>query len=162
VVVYPRFLRALSALPSNYHESTGALTEVFRDLAEFRLGASRPMFRAIRFGWMHLGLWMLPLFILTLPSWSGVTARSGRQKMIVALGVASAIVTAGFHLFGEMMPLGGNILVDFGLGPADLSGPRPRAPQWFWVAITYASAFGGVCLLVALGQVARRAITAIR
>jgi hypothetical protein len=137
---------------------------VLDDLAHLRLGALKPTLRGVWWGLMHLGLWMLPLLILRLPSWSGAASGSGRLAVILVLGSIAGVVTAGLWFFGTLMPLGspGNILVDFGIGVRDLSGSTPHARPWFWVLATFASAFGAASLLLAVAQVARRGMAAIR
>jgi 4-amino-4-deoxy-L-arabinose transferase-like glycosyltransferase len=162
VVAYPRIMTAVGALPSNYHESTGSVQEVFGHLTHLKLGALRPVLRGVGCGLMNLGLWMLPLLVLTQASWIGATSGPGRQAATFCLCGAAVVVTACLWSFGVLMPLGGNILMDFGLGPPTLGGQRSHAPRWFWAVVTFASAYGAASLVLAVGQVARRAVAAAR
>ena len=64
-----------------------------------------------------------------------------------------------------MMPtihIGGCQLVDLGTGPRIMYGQTAHAPPVFWVAITFASAFGASLLILPLASITRRNIPVLR
>jgi 4-amino-4-deoxy-L-arabinose transferase-like glycosyltransferase len=164
VLVSRKLLEVMDLLPAYSDMYTGAVKLILIDLAHLRPGGLRPMIVGTSLGLMHLGLWMLPLMVLFQPSWSGATPRRGLLITLAALGSTAAVVTAILSFTDLLMPLGifGNILSDFGTGILSLAGPPPRAPRWCWVAITWGSAFSALLIVLALGQVARRALAQIR
>ena len=155
---------AMNLRPAMSDMYTGALKQILSDLAHLRLGALKPTIRGSWLASMHLGLWMLPLMVLFLPSRSGATTRRGLWITLAVSGSIAAAVAAVGWFTGTLMPLGlfGNILSDFGTGILSLAGTPPRAPRWCWVALTGASAFGAVLMILALGQGLRRALAQIR
>jgi hypothetical protein len=164
MLAYPQFLKATSALPPNYLGSTDNVKMVLGHLAHLRLGAAKPIIKGVAYGLMHLGLWMLPFLVLTFPRWSGGETHRARFAVVGALGGIATVATAGLWCCGMLMPLGpgGSILADFGLGVYDLAGQRSGAPSWFWIAITWASAFGAASIVLASVQVGGRALATIR
>ena len=173
ILAYPRVLNATVGMPHHYSMFTDNLKAVLGDLAHLRLGALRPIVRGVGWGLLHMGLWMLPLLLLIPPNWNGEKNRRNLLLTLATLCSIAAVVT-GLLWFANasapstktklLMPIGvpGNILVDFGTGHRDLSGQGPHAPVWFWVAITWAAAFGAASIILVWGQITLRAMTLIR
>jgi hypothetical protein len=69
-------------------------------------------------------------------------ARRGKLALAVGIPVVSTFLTIACATLDRMMPLTGNILVDFGLGHRTLMGIVPGAPKVLWMALTWASAAG--------------------
>jgi hypothetical protein len=157
---YRKWLEVNDLLPAMYDMYINGVKLFLSHVAQGRLGVVKPTLRAVGFGLLHLGLWLLPLLFLLLPRYRG--ARTGAVPLMTAavLGLVAAAVTAALVWAGMGMPVGmpGNILVDLGTGLPSLEGPAPHAPRGFWVAVTWASAFGAACILLAIGQMVRPAL----
>lgn len=106
---------------------------------------------------VYLGVFLLPILLV---------AHRVRWKPQTPLQrTASLLVVAGFPvaLAGKLLSDGqwsllkgqpGDVLIDFGLGPAtliDIFGKNlphlPTAPAWFWTVVTVAGAIGGTLLV---------------
>jgi hypothetical protein len=94
----------------------------------------------------YLGLFALPV---TLASPGASRARPARLTgpAICALGAFGALVVL---VAGWSMPLAGNIVIDFGIGPRTVAGAVPGASPWVWRAITVAAGVGAAFLVRAL------------
>jgi len=94
----------------------------------------------------YLGLFALPV---TLAGLDGADARPGRLTgaATCALGALGglAVLVAGWS-----MPLAGNIVIDFGIGPRTVAGAIRGASPWVWRAITVAAGVGAAFLARAL------------
>ncbi|HEY7373569.1 MAG TPA: glycosyltransferase family 39 protein, partial [Polyangia bacterium] len=138
-------LRHLSAVsPASYDEKSEALVRGAAGLLRLR-------------GWGHvvgrivvvlayLGLFALPV---TLVSRRDSAARPGRltTPAICALGALGALVVLAA---GWSMPLAGNIIIDFGIGPRTVAGAVTTASPWGWRAITITAGVGAALLVRAL------------
>ena len=151
LVAYSLALRYTGRLPDMYGQKT--IGAVVIDLAHFRLGAIKVPLRVMLISLMYLGLFTLPFQALVVPpavrSWS-------RSVLVWATGVVSLVAVAITWLlahFHWLMPMTGNIVVDFGLGLRDAAGPVPHgASTPFWIAVTLSAAVGlcGLGAVVAL------------
>jgi len=158
VAGYPRVMQATIGLSAAYARTQNSLGLVAADLVHLRLGALKPFLYGVGCGLMHLGWWMLPLFVL-LPSFPGAGDGPGKVVLAPLIVVGSAAVIAAFlWATGRLMPVGsdGCILVDLGTGPRTLPGETPHAPVLLWVAVTAISACGAALLVLALASIARR------
>ena len=160
---YPIVLRHTIGLPAFYISATslygGIVDAAGRDWEHVvRIIGDRLLVQT-----MYLGAFLLPLSIAT-TRWS-LRAASGRVNwkgvsgpLVIAAGVGG-IVLAQWRL----MPLAGNVLFDFGLGPPTLRDTYllhlphfPTAPQSFWLALTVASVIGSVVLISRLSTAVLR------
>jgi len=154
---YPAVLRHSIGLPALYitaHDSLRALS----------LAATRDWLRVVRtigdrllVETIYLGAFLLPLSIVT-TSWSlrgiGERLRRGRLSIGLAAGTLLGGVLLAQH---RVMPLSGNVLFDFGLGPPLLRDTYllhlhhlPTAPQAGWLVLTAAGVLGGALIVARL------------
>jgi hypothetical protein len=116
-------------------------------------------------GALYLGWFSLPVTFLFLPH--VLAARSHPRTFIPAAGAGLAFVACsfGFLLFTRrIMPTGGNILVDQGIGPLTLRdkyySPQslhlPSLGKGFWLGITAVSMLGGAFLVAGAVSAALR------
>lgn len=93
---------------------------------------------------VYLGLFLSPV----------VAARlSSRGRGLRLAAALCALALAAFAALGWRMPLGVNVLYDFGVGPPTLAGAYDaleRAPGWLWWGITALSLASGLYALVLL------------
>lgn len=106
------------------------------------------LFRNGLTAFVYLGLFLAPISIFSI-QW---TAHSGRRIALgsVVLAIAALVI---LELNGLRMPLGINIIQDYGLGPQTLYGPdyKPQAaPAGFWIGLTAIGLWGGI---VAAGSI---------
>lgn len=116
---------------------------------------------------LYLGAFFLPLLIVT-TDWSQfrhlgrLKSGAARVEIVVAV-VFGAIVLAR----GRLIPMSGNLLFDFGLGPPLLRDTYvlhlrhlTKAPQQFWLVVTVAAVVGGVGLISRIAKLVWRFIGA--
>ena len=118
---------------------------------------------------MYLGLFLVPLFTLLLASpTASPLVRWFKKWLIRAIVPVSALLGIGLFFGGKLMPVGGNILIEQGIGPLtlydvyNLKLPNATAlSHGFWVIVTLLSILGAVTLFVYLFSVIRRMVTAL-
>ena len=118
---------------------------------------------------LYLGLFLVPLFTLLLASpTASPSVRWFKKWLVRAIVPVSVLLGVGLFSNGKLMPVGGNILVEEGIGPLtlydvyNLKLPNATAlPYEFWVMVTLLSILGAATLSVYLFSVIRRMVTAL-
>lgn len=120
---------------------------------------------------LYLGLFVAPLLVF---AW---TALPSARRTVAHLAWPVATVVGGFAIFAVLfdrnvsMPVGGNVLAYFGIGPLalrdtlvlDTNLPTlPADVDRAWTVATVVACVGAVALLVALGRGAYGAVVAMR
>jgi hypothetical protein len=156
LAAYSAALRAMGRLPAQYgRKGVGA---VLNDLFLLNLGALKVPVSSAFITMMYVGLFMLPYLVLIWPSTLEPFDPRRRRRIVVATISVAGAITAGLAVYGWLMPLTGNILIDFGQGIRAIEGPGPsRAPWGLWLAITAGSALGATGLAITLAASARSA-----
>jgi 4-amino-4-deoxy-L-arabinose transferase-like glycosyltransferase len=144
LVAFPQVLKATIGVPSLYSTSTDQLRTAFQGLLALRLGYIRAALEKGSVVLMYTGLCLAPWLLLTWQRRRTSRARISNGALLVAL---AALVTAGLHATGKLMPLALNTLIDMGLGVRTLPGEQdlPQAPPWFWALVTWVA----VCAVLA-------------
>lgn len=101
------------------------------------------------FSLIYLGLFLFPLLILLFSFKFKEFSSKQRKVNIIRLSVFFVIIFTLFSLRNLRMPLVGNILIDFGLGPSPglLNNYLSQAPKILWTVITAIGIFGAGLLL---------------
>jgi hypothetical protein len=156
--IYPAILRATTGLPSEYITLHRILDGIRGSESSDLLKTPKAIGDRLLTELFYLGLFLLPSSILVVRHfWQRLgSTTSGRRSFITVAALVAALV--GVVLWqGRLMPLSGNILFDFGLGPPLLRDTYllhlrhlPTAPHAFWVVITALSVIGSVVILLSL------------
>ena len=150
LIGYQVLLQATTGLPSLYNRSYEPILESASGLLQLLL----VLMDRLLVAFVYLGLFTLPLTIIpSMSSWQMATSK--RRRLLAWTSAALFVTVSGYLLWKERnMPLTGNILIDFGLGPALLRDvyvlgiPHlPSAPKEFWLGVTAASVLGGVLIV---------------
>lgn len=168
--VLPGFLGLSSLLIFQYWlKQTGKLPEMYgkqiHDLLDIVLSPDlwpAALAKSFLTGFMYLGLFLLPVFILMFAAETRSELNAWIKRMILrAAGPLSVIFGLALFLAGKIMPLGGNVLHKAGIGPLTLEDTHfmqlPNVepfPEIFWAAVTLLSIVGASVLLVYLASVA--------
>lgn len=137
------WLRATNRLPLYYSLMT---KEAVRFLSEGPGPVAASILQVIIVGLVFVGLFLLPVLILA----------GRRAASWVALGsfaiLTGALIITGLWITIKTQP--GDIIIDFGVGPATLKDvffdrmPHiPMAPKAFWIVVSLAGAAGGGMLV---------------
>ena len=141
-------LRLTVGLPDLWHLRNEQLLErvLHPDLTVLRGLASRAAVASI-----YAGLFLLPFLVVLMRSTSSPSGRRGRWPTVIVPGVVCVAAVTAVLLRGRLMPLAGNILYDFGLGPPGLRDvfllhlPNTvTAPGGLWLVATVAGVVGAV------------------
>jgi hypothetical protein len=147
LAAYSAALKVTGRMPHLYGaKSAGA---VIVDLLHLRLGAMKVPLRSTSIALMYLGFFTLPFQALVAPL---ALRRLSQliQRWLIGLGLATVVVVTLLltHL-NWLMPLTGNIVLNFGLGIRDAVGTAPHGvSKTFWIAITASAALGLYGLIV--------------
>ncbi len=118
---------------------------------------------------LYLGLFLVPFFALLLASpTASPLVRWFKKWLIRAIVPVSVLLGVGLFSKDKLMPVGGNILVEEGIGPLtlydvyNLKLPNATAlPYEFWVMVTLLSILGAATLSVYLFSVIRWMVIAL-
>jgi hypothetical protein len=143
--LYERWLAATTGVPLQYHYGEkrliAALTSgVVNETIFFSVNAATAL--------VYTGAFLAPILPLLAPE-------TRRARIAAAVwGGASLAISLLLLSAGRLMPLSGDVLYDFGMGPTTLHNaygpgvhPFPRAPVGVWLVVTLAGVFGGGVLL---------------
>jgi hypothetical protein len=153
-------MNAIERLPRNYYKTNLALARPIYELLQMRLGVLKyPIPRLLEL-LIYLGLFTVPFSLLLWPSSLSRLTRRGRIVELGWVGALAVVMTAVCAATKGLMPLGGNLISDFGLGArAGLSGEWPgHAPLMVALGVTAFSVLGAILALYALGRVVWRII----
>ena len=162
---YQFWLNHTSRTPELYGKQTQDLLAIISSPGEWPMVFAKSTVVAI----MYLGLFLVPLFTLLLASpTASPLVRWFKKWLIRAIVPVSALLGIGLFFGGKLMPVGGNILVEEGIGPLtlydvyNLKLPNATAlPYGFWVMVTILSILGAATLFVYLFSVIRRMVAAL-
>jgi len=155
---YERGLIAVERLPRIYDKFNLALAKPLRELTQMRLGVLKvPIPRLLEL-FIYLGLFTAPFSLLL---WPSSLSRLSRRRRIVELGWVgglTVVMTAVSAVTKGLMPIGGNLVLDFGVGfRVGLSGEWPgRAPMVVALGVTVVSVLGAILALQGLARVVWR------
>ncbi len=162
---YQFWLNQTSRTPELYGKQTQDLLAIISSPGEWPMVFAESNVVAI----MYLGLFLAPLFILLLifPTASPIIWWF-KKWLIRAIVPVSVLLGVGLFSQGKLMPVGGNILIEEGIGPLtlydvyNLKLPNATAlPYGFWVMVTFLSILGAATLLVYLFSVIRWMVIAL-
>ena len=104
---------------------------------------------------LYLGLFILPLAMVSLIiKLKTATSRSNKNWLLFFLLFITIAISIWLISNNEIMPIKGNILIDWGLGPLTLrstilsSSPAPEYLEVFWFIVTIFAAIGAGLLLL--------------
>lgn len=143
---YQRWLQSTGRLPYSYGDQIGTL---FKEASQ---GVAHILFNQTQitlFSLIYLGLFLLPFLLLLF--FREFKEISSKQRTLALLGSSLFFVTVTQILVSKnrLMPLMGNILVDFGLGFVGvINSYQPIAPRIFWLTVTAIGVIGAALLML--------------
>jgi hypothetical protein len=166
VGAYPLVIAHTIGLPFYYISARGVYGEVAHGLTRDWLRLLGIIGDRLVVGTLYLGLFLLPLTIVLMGR-SAFAICYWRKSRRLWAGSALALALAAAVLGrGRLMPLSGNVLYDFGLGPPLLRDRYvlglqhlPRAPRELWLAVTIAAVIGSVPIVMSVFAIGLRAAT---
>jgi len=145
---YQKWLQLTMRLPDKYGNQIKTLLE------ELSRGAGHALSNFTKIGLfslIYLGLFLFPILIISFTGKSRELSSRYRIMTLTAVSGLFAAIIMTLVLKQRRMPLVGNILADFGVGPLILKNSYlPQAPQLFWTIITTIGAIGAAILLLYL------------
>ena len=168
VGAYPVVIAHTVGLPFYYIGARGVYGEVTGGLARDWLHVLGTIGNTLLVETLYLGLFLLPVSMVM--GWLPRAISDWRKPRTLWVGSALAVALGAVVLVRRMvMPLSGNILYDFGLGPPLLRDEYvlglqhlPRAPREFWLAVTVAAVIGSVPLVMSVLALGLRTAATIR
>ena len=153
-----RGLMALDRLPKLYGMFNVSLAEFLGDLIHLKRGVLRTLLYRTTDFFVYQGFFTAPISLLFWPSTLGRRSRRGRIFELAWVAGLTVAATAAYYRYRGLMPNGGNVILDFGVGPRfSLSGEWPgQAPQVVAWGLTVLSILGMILALRALALVIRR------
>jgi hypothetical protein len=167
---YPVVIAHTIGLPFYYISARGVYGAVAHDLGRDWLHVLGIIGDRLVVETLYLGLFLLPLSIAVIGWWLPRVTSDWRKARSFWAGTTVAVVLGAVVLGrGRVMPLSGNILYDFGLGPPLLRDRYvlglhhlPRAPREFWLAVTVVAVIGSAPLVMSVVALGLRAATATK
>jgi hypothetical protein len=102
----------------------------------------------------YYGVFLMPFLIMLAPHKWRSLQEDGRLRCLTGTFVFIVIASVALIWQGRIMPLRGNVLYDFGLGPPTLRNEMvlklrylPEAPESLWLVLTIAGVFCGALLV---------------
>jgi hypothetical protein len=142
--VHDRLRHAAEVSPASYDEKAEALVRGAAGLLQLHRW-DRVAGRIV-VALAYLGLFTLPVTLVR-PRGSAAPVARVTAAATCALGAIGGLVVVAC---GWCMPLAGNIVIDFGIGPRTVAGAVPGTSPWIWRAITVAAGVGAALLVRAL------------
>ena len=144
-ISYQQWLHLTMRLPDKYgnqietllHEVSRGLKPSISNLTTITL-----------FSLIYLGLFILPFLIIPLSH--KLKEFSAQKRIVILLALSTFFIVVMKLLVSRygLMPLHGDILGDFGIGPVILKNSElTKAPLFIWIIITVAGVAGAVLLL---------------
>lgn len=144
-VTYQKWLQLTMRSPYSYGDQINTLVK------EVSLGFSNIFFnyaKILLFSLIYLGLFLLPLLIILFSRKFKVFSKRQRTLSLIASSIFVVVGMQGLVSRNMIMPLVGNVLVDFGVGPVGLiNSYLPQAPRIFWIVATAIGVIGAAVLL---------------
>lgn len=152
LLAYQQWLSATGRTPLYYSvQSKAGLQFLAGGLGQIILGLGSVLKTAL----VYVGLFLFPILLVTLPRKNTPSPKLWRINL-TASAILGLTLLAALALHGEWMPLKkqyGNILIDFGVGPATLCdvfplrlSHLPTAPKVFWQIVTVVGVAGAALL----------------
>lgn len=146
LLIYQKWLDSTGRLPLYYsRQAPAAASFLTGDVDKIIFGAAD----VARTAFVYLGLFLLPFSILV--SWRRWVSLSRLQHVLnwAAAAILFVVITATLISEGKWMPLCGNCINDYGMGPATFSDisilflPHlPTVPRWLCIGVTVIGAAG--------------------
>jgi hypothetical protein len=142
---YQKWLGLESQQPVNYNNQVKTiLIEISKGIDNITYN----FFSIILIALLYLGLFLFPFVIMYL---TGILIEISIRKRILLFSTSFILFLIIMILLLSqygLMPIHGNILGDFGIGPVILKGSElPNAPNLIWLIITIMSALGAALLV---------------
>ncbi len=157
---YEHALIAVERLPRIYYRLNQELATPLRELTQMRLGVLIvPIPRSMEL-FIYLGLFTAPFSFLFWPTSLGRLSRGRRIIELGWVGGLAVVMTAVCVKTRGLMPVGGNVILDFGLGSrVGLTGEWPgKAPAVVALGVTYLSVLSAILVLQAVTLVVWRSL----
>ncbi|MCI0555906.1 MAG: hypothetical protein L0287_33605, partial [Anaerolineae bacterium] len=144
-VAYQKWLQATGGLPHAYGDQISTIfQEASQGIGHF--GGNFLQVGVIVL--VYLGLFLLPVFVLIVPTRLNHLPPKKKTRWLLGTSMLCIVLLPVLFWIHRWMPLAGNVLVDFGLGPLGMSTSfLPKAPPIFWVAITSVGVLSAALLL---------------
>ena len=156
-----QWLAATDRLPALYSAKTDAMMSALES-PELWVDAAGQIFVVL----LYLGWFLLPVLVLCFGRiWLGTKGKKTSRLRLLAMALLCFILLSiiPWHRGLYLMPLGGNIIIESGIGPLTLhdtlimqANHVPVLSSGFWFAITVFSLLGGTLLVIAGGIFALR------
>ena len=145
LLVYLKWLEFSGRLPEFFNKQAA-------DAAEFLASGFDNVIAGVaivtRTALVYLGLFLFP-FLISTPGGHKSLPRRWEITNRLCAGALFAVIMGTLIAERKWMPLCGNCIGDFGLGPATLYDTGvfllpnlPAAPEWFWIVVTVVGALG--------------------
>ena len=155
---YQKWLQLTGRLPYSYGDQINTL---FKELSQGFGHVLSNQSQLALFSLIYLGLFLFP-FLIYLFSSKVKQVSSVKRTLIILLSSTFFVVVMQVLISpNKLMPLMGNVLIDFGLGPVGLiNSYLPQAPRIFWWLVTAIGVVGAALLIqflfLAVGQIFAR------
>ena len=146
---YQQWLERIMHLPDNYGKQIDTLVgELSKGIYKATFNFSQITLVCL----IYLGLFLLPILVIL---FARKLAQSSKAMQYTLLASTAAICVFILNVLrirlllkGRLMPLGHNIIMDFGIGPIGLiNHTLPQAHRSFWIGVTLLGAVGAALLL---------------
>ncbi|MCI0603030.1 glycosyltransferase family 39 protein [bacterium] len=133
-ISYQKWLQATANVPHAYGDQIRTIfQEASLGIAHF-IGN---FFQVGLIALVYLGLFLFPVLVVIVPTKLNQLPPKQKTRFLLRTFMLCVVLLPILFWIHRLMPLAGNVLVDFGLGPAGLSNSfQPNAPPIFWVLVT--------------------------
>jgi len=145
-ILYSKYMDTLVGLPAIRNEKLGRL---FTSITNLNFEIIGYIISKTIYASLYLGLFLLPLLLVIVTTRWINSARQQKVFSVVLFASISCLISVFLILKGRIMPVAGNILYDFGLGPPLLHDTYvlnlphlPSAPKAIWLMVTFAAVVG--------------------
>ncbi len=152
LITYHFWLKSTNGLPTIYVQKTNSLLNLFVSVFNYKF-----IVDALKKGMIalvYIGLFLFPLLILIYQPFIKCLSQKEKVRHLAFSIAIFFIATLIMFLSNRFMPLGKNIIYDFGLGPVTLSDVLTyflphvqKAPHFIWLLISFCGIAGGIFLL---------------
>lgn len=146
---YQTWLEQTMRSPENYGKQIDTLIE---ELSKGVYHATYNFAQITLVSLLYLGLFLLPALLILFAQKLSQFSKPTRYTLFASITAVCVfilnILRIRLLLKDRLMPLGPNIIMDFGIGPIGLvNNTLPQAPKWVWIGITVFSVVGAALLL---------------